>query len=80
MKHTEEKAIRLVIENRVSVTWVNDARDAAQGVIDGDTDTYHASYSPVGKVCSCPAGANHRVCSHAIALELAVNAHALSRA
>lgn len=70
MKAIEEKAIRLIMEGRVTVTWSGDG--AGQGLVDGDTDTYQVSYSPAGKVCTCPAGFNHRACSHAIALELEV--------
>lgn len=72
MKTIEEKAMRLVLEGRVSVVWASDDGAAGQGIVDGDTSTYQVSYSPEGRVCTCPAGANHRNCSHGIALELAV--------
>lgn len=70
MKPLEEKAIRLIMEGRVTVVWTGDG--AGQGLVDGDNDTYSVSYSPAGRLCTCPAGANHRACSHALALELEV--------
>lgn len=70
MRQIEEKALKLVLEHRVSVLWVG--QDAASGIVDGFHETYRCSYSPADKVCTCPAGQNHRVCSHVIALELAV--------
>lgn len=69
MKPHEEKALRLIKEGRVHVTWTNG--DAGQGIVDGDNDTYVCSFSPAGRVCSCPA---YRHCSHALALELKVMA------
>lgn len=71
MTEVEAKAIRLVEEGRVVITW-RYGTEAATGIVDGDTATYRTAYSPEGKVCSCPAAAHHRVCSHVIALELAV--------
>ena len=70
----EEKAVRLVFEGRVTVTWETDG--AASGIVDGDTGTYRCSFDPSGKQCTCPAGSNHRRCSHAIALELEVRRRA----
>ena len=75
----EQKALRLVAEHRVHVQWVSAELVeglviAAAGVVDGDTDTYLVSYSPAGKICTCPAAASHRTCSHGMALEVAVNA------
>jgi len=64
--------VRLVMDRKVTLRWVSEDRQAAQGVVDGDTGTYHVSYSPEGRICTCPAGANHRQCSHGIALELEV--------
>jgi len=72
MKPYEEKAIRLVEAGRVHVRWESPDGVAAQGLVDGDTDTYLCSFSPEGYVCTCPAGAAHRHCSHSLALELAV--------
>jgi hypothetical protein len=70
MKPLDEKAIRMVENGRVTVTWTGD--EAGAGTVDGDTDTYQVQFSPAGYVCTCEAGRHHRVCSHAIALELAV--------
>ena len=70
MKAVDEKAVRLVVDRKVTVTWVGEG--AGSGVVDGDHDTYQAHYSPAGYICTCPAGANHRTCSHARALELEV--------
>lgn len=67
MRPIEEKAVRLVRDGRVTVKWTNG--EAGHGVVDGDHDTYHCSYSPEGRVCTCP---SVRDCSHALALELAV--------
>lgn len=67
MNHVQEKADRLVKEQRVHVLWTNGL--AGHGVVDGDTNTYHCSFSPAGRVCTCPAGRTHRDCSHALALE-----------
>jgi hypothetical protein len=72
MNHVEDKAVRLVAEERVTVTWVSPDRIAATGLVDGDTSTYRVAYSPEGRVCTCPAGVNYRACSHVLALELAV--------
>lgn len=72
MKLVEEKAVKLVLERKVTITW--QSGDAAQGTVDGHHGTYQVSYSPAGRICTCPAGANHRVCSHGLALELAVQA------
>ena len=71
MKSIEEKAMRMVLDGRVSVVWQSAEGEAAQGFVDGDTSTYRVSFSPEGRICTCPAGANHRNCSHGIALELA---------
>lgn len=72
MKPTEEKAIKLVKEGRCHVRWVNSDGTAASGRVDGDHDTYQVSFDPTGRICTCPAGANHRTCSHGLALELRV--------
>jgi hypothetical protein len=72
MTPLEVKAIKLVMESKVTVTWVNEEGTAASGTVDGHHGSYQCSYSPAGRICTCPAGANHRRCSHAIALELAV--------
>lgn len=72
MKPRDAKAVRMVTEGRVVVAWVSDDGIAAQGTVDGDHDTYRVSYSPEGRVCTCPAGSNYRDCSHAVALELEV--------
>lgn len=71
MNTTEEKAIRLVEGGRVVITWRH-GLIAATGTVDGETDTYQVAYSPEGRVCTCTAAAHHKVCSHGIALELAV--------
>ena len=70
MKPIEEKAVKLVMERRVTIRWHNDV--AADGLVDGDTDTYRCSFSPAGRVCTCEAGSHYRDCSHALALELEV--------
>ena len=67
LNFVQEKANRLVDEQRVHVLWANDV--AGHGIVDGDTDTYYCSFSPAGRVCTCPAGQTHRDCSHALALE-----------
>jgi hypothetical protein len=67
-----EKALRLVKERRVHIRWIEPRGIAAAGTVDGDNDTYLVSFSPAGRICTCPAGANHRDCSHALALELRV--------
>lgn len=72
MKPIEEKAIRLVKEGRVHIRWVNSDGSAAMGTVDGDNDVYSVAFSPEGRICVCPAGANHRTCSHGLALELRV--------
>lgn len=74
MKPLDEKTIRLVMEDKVSIRWrsptLNDGvPDAAQGVVEGDHGVYKVSYSPSGRVCECPASVD---CSHSRALELAV--------
>ena len=73
MKPSEEKAVKLVLEKRVTIKYASLDGLAAQGSVDGYNDVYEASYSPAGYVCTCPAGQNHRVCSHARALELEVH-------
>lgn len=70
MRPLEEKAIRLVMEGRVTLRWHNEDYSAGSGLVDGDTDTYQASFDPSGRMCTCLAGSNHRDCSHAVAMEL----------
>ena len=75
----DQKALRGVREDRVHVQWVsaetvNGLVIAAAGVVDGFHDTYLCSYSPAGRICTCPAGVNHQSCWHPVALEVAVNA------
>jgi hypothetical protein len=72
MKEIERKARRLIDQSRVHIRWIEPQGIAAAGTVDGDTDTYSCSFSPAGRICTCPAGANHRDCSHALALELRV--------
>lgn len=77
MKPTERKAISLVVEGKVQITWRSETlRDgvpeAAQGIVEGKHGTYQVSYSPAGRVCGCLAALNGRDCSHGIALELLV--------
>lgn len=72
MRSYEEKAVRLVLEGRVTVTWINDDYSAASGTVDGETDTYRVSFSPAGRVCTCQAARHHKDCSHGVALELEV--------
>jgi hypothetical protein len=71
MRHLDEKAIRLVESEKVVITWRH-GTEAATGTVDGETDTYQVAYSPEGRVCTCVAATHHRVCSHVVALELAV--------
>lgn len=77
MKPIEEKAIRLVMENRVTVRHIAEDSRSGSGTVDGDTDTYRVSFDPSGRICTCPAGANHRPCSHGLALELEVQRRVL---
>lgn len=70
MKPIEQKAIRLVMEERVTLLHIAEDGAYGAGTVDGDLDTYQVSFSPAGRICTCPAGANHRPCSHGIALEL----------
>ncbi len=76
MKHIDEKAIRMVEDGKVTITWKWYDEPfkvgAAAGVVDGETGTYQVSFSPAGRICTCEAGRHHQVCSHAIALEYAV--------
>jgi hypothetical protein len=72
LRPIEEKAVRLVAENRVRVRWIDSRGVAAAGQVDGDHGTYSVSYSPVGRICTCEAGQTFRDCSHGIALELMV--------
>lgn len=69
MSYIEEKALRLVADGRVTIKWRSGDYAAGHGTVDGDHDTYHCSFSPEGRVCTCP---SVRDCSHALALELAV--------
>lgn len=73
MKPFEEKAVKLVLEKRVTIKYASLDGLTGSGVVDGYNDTYQASFDPEGYVCTCPAGQNHRVCSHARALELEVH-------
>ena len=77
MKPTDKKAIGLVVEDKVTVTWRSETlRDgvpeAAYGTVEGKHGLYAVSYSPAGRVCGCLAAANGRDCSHGKALELLV--------
>lgn len=58
------------MEKRVTVKRADGP--TGRGVVDGYHDTYQVSYDPEGGVCTCPAGQNHRRCSHVVALELEV--------
>lgn len=73
MKQIEEKALKLVMEGRVTVRHIAQDALSGSGLVDGDTDTYQVSFDPSGRICTCPAGSNHRPCSHGIALELEVS-------
>lgn len=79
MKYIDAKAIRLCLEERVTVTWTNDDGTAASGIVDGETDTYRASFDPSGRSCTCEAARHHQICSHSIALELQVLREAEAR-
>ena len=72
LSEVEAKAVRLVAEGRVHIRWVERKGRAGDGLVDGDHDTYLCSFSPAGRICTCPAGVSHRGCSHAMALELRV--------
>lgn len=72
MRAVDAKAVRMVLEHRVTVVWEAPDGLSARGTVDGDHDTYQASFDPLGRICTCPAGSNHRGCSHAVALELEV--------
>lgn len=69
LNRVQEKALRLVDEQRVHVTWVEATGIAGAGIVDGYHDIYHCAFTPAGRVCTCPAGRTHRDCSHALALE-----------
>lgn len=70
----EAKAVRLVADNRVRVRWIEARGLAGDGTVEGDHGTYAVSFSPGGRVCTCPAGVNLARCSHSLALELRVAA------
>lgn len=72
MRAVETKAVRLVLDKRVEITWQSEDGQAANGTVEGDTGTYQAAFSPAGYICTCPAGTHHRPCSHALAVELEV--------
>ena len=71
MTPQELKAIRLVTENRVAVSYRTD--DVLAGDVEGDTGTYRVTIDPDGPHCDCTFGREHGGRhSHTIALELAV--------
>lgn len=72
LSEMEEKAVRLVKENRVRIHWIEARGIAADGIVEGDHGTYATSFSPISRVCTCPAGVNLRRCSHSMALALKV--------
>ena len=70
MTPQELKAIRLVLENRVTVSYRTD--DVLAGDVAGDTGTYRCTIDPDGPHCDCRFGTEHGGRhSHTIALELA---------
>ena len=77
MKETEQKATRLVTDDRVTVDVANIVGGeviAAAGIVEGDHDVYVVECSPDGDTCTCPfgearPGVTH---SHTRALRLAV--------
>ncbi len=71
MTPAELKAIRLVLEERVAVTF--QTADVVAGDVQGDTGGYRVSIDPDGPHCDCLYGREHGGRhSHTIALELAV--------
>lgn len=76
VKATDRKAVRLVVENRVTVTTATFDTDGAvttaAGTVRGDTGTYLVAISPEGVDCSCTYGqTRHTSHSHDQALRLA---------
>ena len=71
MKPIEEKAIRLIVEERVRIT--GDSSDDISAKVQGDTGIYQVLWSPDPErsTCSCKANQEgHRKCSHLLAVEL----------
>lgn len=60
----EDKAMRLIRERRVTVTYRTD--DILAGRVQGDTGTYDVVIDPETERCGCP---SWRRCSHIIALD-----------
>ena len=71
MTPQELKAIRLVLEGHVRISYRTD--DVLAGDVTGDTGTYRCSIDPDGSHCDRKFGREHGGRhSHTIALELAV--------
>ena len=71
MTPQELKAIRLVLEGNVRISYRTD--DVLAGDVEGDTGTYRVTIDPDGPHCDCRFGVEHGGRhSHTIALELAV--------
>ena len=74
----EEKAVRLVADDRVTITYhsgnAHDLVLIAQVV--GDSDTYRVTIDPSGEHCTCPASElGHRECSHLLAVKIELTRH-----
>jgi hypothetical protein len=72
LREIEKKAIRLIVEERV--TLLNETPGEVRGQVEGDTGNYQVLWSldPEACMCQCPANREgHRRCSHLLAVELA---------
>lgn len=73
MQRVEKKAVRLVADDRVVVTWRSPRGTQLQGMVRGDSGiVYTVAVDPAGEWCDCPWGGHHpgSRCSHTLALQL----------
>lgn len=63
-----DKALRLLKQRRVHLGTYGS--DYLVGTVLGDTGLRHVYVDPDGPRCDCPAGENHRLCSHVVAVTL----------
>ena len=67
-----DKALWFQTEGRIRILTHTD--DLIRASVDGIHATYLVCVDPEGWSCTCPAGQNHKTCSHAEAVALEIQA------
>lgn len=72
-ERTRQKAVKLVQDGRVAVTYISPHRVVVSGLVRGASGTvYRVTVDPAGAWCECLWAQHHRgaLCSHSLALQL----------